>query len=289
MTRLVGVECPGQQSIFSKLTLKATPTEGLRNIQYGVSQFGEMHSLVLMDVSAPGLSGTVEAVLRPEPQAQTAFADLEKLVQPGEFAGQLALVAGGSRGLGEVTAKLLAAGGAFVRITYHKGKLDAQRVVDDIVAGGGRADCCELDILHPQAAWRNWAATTHLYYFASPFISASGKHFSPSLFNEFSKYYVNGFAALVEALQKLGLQNVFYPSTVFIDELPPEFAEYALSKSAGELWCRAFAKKHPEMRFYCPRLPKMATDQTVSLRPAQTPDPAPIILTALRNFCGSVK
>ena len=284
MTRLVGVECPGQQSIFSKLTLKAAPTGGLRNIKYGVSQFGDRHSLVLMEVTAPGLSGTVEAVLRPEPQAQTSFRGLEKLVNRGEFAGQLALVAGGSRGLGEVTAKLLAAGGAFVRITYHKGKADAQKVVDDILAGGGRADCCELDILHPQDTWHQWAATTHLYYFASPFISASGKHFSPSLFNDFCNYYVSGFAGLVESLQEFGLQNVFYPSTVFIDELPADFAEYALTKSAGELLCRAFAKKYPGMRFYFPRLPKMATDQTVSLRPAQNPDPAPILLTALQNF-----
>ena len=44
---------------------------------------------------------------------------------PGEFANVRALVIGGSRGLGEITAKIIAAGGGDVWITYRRGKEDA--------------------------------------------------------------------------------------------------------------------------------------------------------------------
>jgi hypothetical protein len=284
MTRLVGVKCPGLHSIFSELKLASSDMEGLQKIKYSVSEFDGRYGLALMSITAPGLRGTIKAFIRPQPQTQTSFLDMKKLVNNKAFTSQRALVVGGSRGLGEVAAKLLAAGGADVQLTYRTGNTDAQKIVDEILAGGGRASHCELDVLQQQNNWAGPAAPTHLYYFASPFISGSKKVFSATLFNVFCNYYVNGFAKVVESLQKLGLQNVFYPSTVFIDELPPSFVEYASAKYAGEILCQAFEKKYPGMKSYFPRLPKMATDQTAGLHPVQNPDPAPIILAALQNF-----
>lgn len=288
MTRLVGVKCPGLHSIFSELKLTAGNTGDLEKIRYAVSEYDERYGLALLAVVAPGLNGNIKAFLRPQPQVQSSFLDLKNLVQAGAFAGQRALIVGGSRGLGEVAAKLLAAGGAQVQLTYHVGKMEAQMVVDEILAGGGLASLCELDVLRPQPDWSGLAAPTHLYYFASPLISASDKKFSAVLFNSFCNYFVNGFAGVVESLQRLGLRHVFYPSTVFLDEMPGNFVEYALAKRAGETLCQAFRQKYPGMIFYCPRLPKMATDQTASLHPVQNPDPAPIILDALLNFKNSI-
>jgi hypothetical protein len=79
-------------------------------------------------------------------------------------------------------------------------------------------------------------------------------------------------------------QIAFYPSTVFVDELPVNLVEYAVAKMAGEAVYRALQKKYPEMRICSPRLPKMATDQTTGLLPVRNPDPAPIMLKALRDF-----
>jgi hypothetical protein len=285
MTRLVGVKCPGLQSIFSELNLTVGETGDLQKIKYAVSEFDDRYGLVLLAIAAPGLRGTIRAFIRPQPQAHATFLDLKKLINDGEFAGQRALIVGGSRGLGEVTAILLAAGGAQVQVTYRMGKSDAQKVVDEIIGSGGQASACELDVLQPQNDWAGLTAPTHLYYFASPFISSSEEtNFSSTKFNIFCSYYVNGFARVVEAFKKLGLRNVFYPSTVFIDEMPANFLEYAMAKNAGEMLCQAFGKKYPEIHFHYPRLPKMATDQTVSFHPAQNPDAAPIILVALQNF-----
>ena len=288
-TRLVGVKCPGLHSIYAELKMAANDPGDVRQINYAVSEYDDRYGLVLMKVAAPGLAGTVKAFIRPPPQTQTAFLELKRLVEPGAFAGQKALIVGGSRGLGEVAAKLLAAGGAEVLLTYHLGQADAQKVAGEILAGGGQAGICELDALQIPSDWRSPTAPTELYYFASPHISSSSsKHFSARLFNNFCNYYVNGFAGLVEFLQKLGLRHVYYPSTVFIEEMPENFVEYTLAKHTGERLCQALGRKYNGTHFYCPRLPKMATDQTAGLQSVQNADPAPIILTTLHSFQAAI-
>ena len=196
---------------------------------------------------------------------------------------------GGSRGLGEIVVKLLCAGGAHVKFTYHRGQEDAARLCDEIVSSGGSADYLQLDVL--QSDWCSvmtelgkWRPT-HLYFFATPFISASATGvFNSDLFNKFCAYYVHGFANLIAQLAPLGLKHVLYPSSVFIDEVPSKMCEYAAAKAAGEMLCAFLRKTHKAMIIQCPRLPRLATDQTVSLLKVNNADPVPVILSTLRSF-----
>ncbi len=64
-----------------------------------------------MSVAGGGLKGAVQSYARMPPTPQASMQDLADLIEPGAFSGVEALIIGGSRGLGEVTAKLLAAGG----------------------------------------------------------------------------------------------------------------------------------------------------------------------------------
>jgi hypothetical protein len=296
-SRLIGMECPGYHSLLSTLDVSfvndpSRPT----TLNYTVANYDERFSLIDIKVKGPSIDGDIGVFFRPPPRKQESFLNLRRTIKEKEFAGQNALIIGGSRGLGEVTAKLLAAGAANVTITFHRSKEDACRIVEEIVSGKGLIDCMHFDVLNIgknlEKEFNNKIKPTHLYYFATPFIFVRGKfmpdkeRFSVKLFQDFCGYYIDGFAATVEKLLSLSpkLKNIFYPSSVAIDEPIPSLVEYACAKASGEVFCASLEKRHKGLFIYRPRLPRLATDQTVSLLPDGAKACAPLILKHLRIF-----
>jgi hypothetical protein len=185
----------------------------------------------------------------------------------------------------------LAAGGAEVILTYFRGEADAKRIVGEIVARGAQADCLPWNVLEPPPALSSMdtkrSKPLYLYYFATPFIFGAAKgRFSPGRFASFCEYYVTGFLRTVQsvAASPAGLQKLFYPSSAAVEELPLDLGEYAAAKAAGEILCDVLQKTNPGTAVHKPRLPRMATDQTVSLLPAGNRDPVPVLLTHLRHL-----
>ncbi|WP_122901682.1 SDR family oxidoreductase [Acinetobacter sp. B51(2017)] len=78
--------------------------------------------------------------------------------------GKTALVTGGSRSIGAAIAQRLAQDGARVAITYQHSALQAQQVVDNIVAMGGQAIAIQADAAQPEAVRQ--AVTTTVQTFA---------------------------------------------------------------------------------------------------------------------------
>jgi NAD(P)-dependent dehydrogenase (short-subunit alcohol dehydrogenase family) len=291
LSRLVGMICPGLHSIFSAFTVDLVNDLGKEDgMGFRVSKMYDRIRMVRMDVSGAGINGSVQAFVRQPPVAQAALSDIAKIVSPTEFAGSTALIIGGSRGLGEVTAKAIAAGGGKVIVTYATGREDAVRLTEGIRRDVAHNVC---DVLRFDARGNiaNQLSTldcrvTHLYYFATPPIFRQKEGlFVESLFDDFIQVYVKGFYDCCRFLADHGSRPLiaFYPSSVFVEEHPLAMTEYSMAKSAGEMLCADMNRSQFGIHVVVSRLPRLLTDQTATVAPVKNADPLEVMLPIIRN------
>jgi len=292
MSCLVGMVVPGLHSIFGSLDLRCNgdvPSYArLKNaLAYAVASVDLRFRLVRVAVRGAGLTGILGCVSRPPPVTQPSIASLAPAVANDEFRGSAALVVGGSRGLGELTAKLIAAGGGRVVVSYSQGRSDAEAVAEEIRNWGGQCETVRYDIRQGAAAQLAALreAPTHMYYFPTPTIyRRKAGLFDPARLAEFNAYYVAGFYDLVQACLQARPQGLdaFYPSTVYVESRPAELTEYAMAKMAGEVLCTDMERHLRGLRVLVRRLPRMPTDQTGSLLPGESANPLEILLPIVR-------
>ncbi len=291
LTRLVGMYCPGERSIFSSFDISIKKSEKIsKYLNYQVLDVDERFSKVALGVDSHHIQGNVEAFLRPAPVEQKMTGEISTSIKKEEFLGHQALIIGGSRGLGEVTAKIIAVGGGFPVITYRTGREDALSVRNDIKSSGYLCDVLPFDIFHPRIILKKLnkeKPVLYVYYFASPKIFvAKNKVFEDSLFKGFCHYYVEGFVRLYQAIRHRWKHELvmFYPSTVALEEKTPGLEEYAMAKSKGEGVCASLNRADKHLNIVIERLPRIYTDQTVSLLHHPTTDAVDVMLNIVRRL-----
>ena len=80
-----------------------------------------------------------------------------------KLAGKVAIITGASKGIGASIAKHLAAEGASVVVNYSSSKKEADRVVSEITANGGKAVAIQASIAKPADVERLFAETKKAY------------------------------------------------------------------------------------------------------------------------------
>jgi acyl dehydratase len=282
-SQIVGMACPGLHSLFAGLDVSRDPEScGERTLRYAVSKIDARFRSLQIDVAGSGLVGRLDAFARPAPAVQAAMSAVSARVAKGAFAGQNALIIGGSRGLGEVTAKILAAGGGYPVITYREGQREAEAVAAGIRQAGGQCDVISYDALEPAAGQIDGIrAVDFCYYFATAkILQRKSALYEPEKLRGFLSYYADGFYDLCTALaqNRRGKIGIFYPSTVLIDEEVGGAAEYAMAKSAGEALSKYINAFLPQVHVISRRLPRVLTDQTTTIGVASTRDALDVML-----------
>jgi acyl dehydratase len=288
-TYLVGMVVPGLHSIYGgcNLQLIADP-HPTGELHYAVTSVDTRFRRVFLHVNGGGLIGSIEAFSRIPPVQQPSIESVASLVDRREFSSSVAMIVGGSRGLGEVVAKLIAAGGGRVIITYASGLMDAQKVAAEINNWGGRCEVAAYDVRRDayQQLQELSAVATHYYYFATPPIFKRKTGFCAlERLDEFNRFYIHGLLGLVEAARRLRSDDitVFYPSTAYVHDRPADMTEYAMSKAAGEILCADIGRFMHGVRMVVQRLPRLRTDQTSSLIRSESENPLEVMLPIIRK------
>lgn len=282
-TRLVGMECPGLNSIYIGLHANFRSEKPARKrelLTYKVVSINEQLNAMTMEASGTHATATIQCFIRPSKISQITMNMLQDKIRKDEFSGQRALIIGGSRGLGELAVKIIAAGGAqHIHLTYHSGREDALRVMDEVRDVCDSIQCFQYDVLADEQASFDTALfknITHCYYFASPKILSNN---SPMMNKELLNYYLNVY---LYGLEKIVHHLLFYsnnkvklfnPSTIFIDSLDANFTEYVIAKKSVEIYGSYLEKNNPSIQFINVRFPKLKTDQTVSIIPELLEEP----------------
>jgi acyl dehydratase len=295
LSTLVGMICPGLHSLFAGFAVDLVDGSCDRDcLAFEVAETDNRFRMIRMNVRGGGIHGCVRAFLRWPPVEQTSLSNVRSFVGPIEFAGSTSLIVGGSRGLGALTAKILASGGGKVIITYLTGRDDAQRVTAEIGIQMGENVCRSLryDVYQNAAPQLETISDhiSHLYYFATSNIGRQKDGlFVAGLFAEFVKMYVTGFYDCCRYLASRGPETLtaFYPSSVFVERAPPAMAEYSMAKMAGETLCANINRAHDRVRTIVSRLPRLFTDQTATVLPMGRSDPLEVMLPIVRKVQSS--
>jgi len=291
LSTLTGMVCPGMYSLFAAFAIDLVEDSNHKDaVGFNVSETDERFRMIRMNVSGAGMRGSVQAFLRWPPIGQASFDEVSKVVAPGEFAGSTALIVGGSRGLGALTAKVVAAGGGKVIVTYATGRKDAEKLAEEI-CGHTAHDACRViqyDVRQDADSQLKVLETevSHLYYFATTSIfRQKDGFFVSSLLDEFIEIYVKGFYDCCRVLSKNSSQALiaYYPSTVAIDNNPLSIIEYTMAKMAGEILCANMNRANTRTRVVVSRLPRLMTDQTATVAPATTAEPLDVLLPVIRQ------
>ncbi len=279
---LVGMELPGQRAVFWRLILNFLPELESHTFPFDyeavVQELDERYDLLhttgtLSSKQTTGATAQIWAFVRQD-SPQPSLSRVTELLPPSQqLSGKVALVIGGSRGLGAAITQALASQGCTVAMNYHRSTQEADRV-----RAGFGTDSDRIMLLQGDAADTEWCATARqtildrygkldiLICNASPPIRPLP--FAPERMAQFEAF-VAGSLALVTAPMTSFLGTLteqegwsIVLSSTFVSELPAEFPQYVTTKCAVEGLVRWAALHYPKVHHLIVRPPKLLTDQT---------------------------
>ena len=167
--------------------------------------------------------------------------------------GKIALITGGSRGIGAAIAKRLAADGAKVAITYSKGADAAASVVKEIERAGGKAIAIQADATDAEAGKAAVEKTVETFGRLDVLVNNAGtaipKTFEETTLEEMDRLLninVRGvFIATQAALKhmKSGGRIIMIGSCVGERVMTPGLVPYSATKGAVKMFAQALSRE----------------------------------------------
>jgi 3-oxoacyl-[acyl-carrier protein] reductase len=169
----------------------------------------------------------------------------------GELSGKVAIVTGASKGIGAAIARAFAKAGAAVVVNYASSKVDADRVVGEIVNAGGKAVAIQADVAKRGDVQRLFAETREKLGRPSVLVNNAGVYnFAPleaiaeeDFHRQFNTNVLGAILATQEAVKAFDGSggSVINFSTIASTNPSPNTLVYSASKSAIDTITRELA------------------------------------------------
>src|SRR5258707_1194781 len=167
--------------------------------------------------------------------------------------GKIALITGGSRGIGAAIAKRLAADGASVAITYTKGADAAASVVKEIERAGGKAIAIQADAADAKAVTAAVEKTVATYGRLDVLVNNAGtaipKQFQETTLEELDRVIDINFRGTLIATQAAlkhmqdGGRIIMIGSSVGERMMTPGLVPYAATKGAVKMFTQGLSRE----------------------------------------------
>ncbi len=275
---LVGMELPGQRALFSRLIIEFEPSVQASSpfdFDAEVSEVGGLNEVTIRAaLSSDGkiwANSQLFAYVREDlPPATTAA--VEDLVGRSDaLSGKVAVVSGGSRGLGAALVRALALHGCTVVLNFLQGKAEAEQVRDSVSTGkvlleqGNVADvgwCRDLQ----ERLSRTLRQLDFLFCNASPPLLPLWLEPSAAVrVNEFVATAVAMVCAPMAAFMPLIADRKGWSiliSSTAVTQIHPYFPHYVTAKAAAEAMVRAAAAEYRSVSWLIVRPARLLTDLT---------------------------
>jgi 3-oxoacyl-[acyl-carrier protein] reductase len=169
----------------------------------------------------------------------------------GKLDGKTAVVTGASKGIGAGIAKALAAEGAAVVVNYASSKSDADKVVDEIAKGGGKAVAIQGSVAKKGDVEKLFSAAEKAFGKIDILVNNAGVYEFAPLENvteqQFHRMFDTNVLGLILATQEAAKQfgskggSVINVSSVASTSNLPTAAVYAATKAAVDAVTRVLA------------------------------------------------
>jgi 3-oxoacyl-[acyl-carrier protein] reductase len=171
----------------------------------------------------------------------------------GKLEGKIALITGGSRGIGAAIAKRLASDGANVAITYTKGADAAASVVKEIERAGGKAIAIQADAADADAGQAAVEKTVATFGRLDVLVNNAGtaipKTFEETTLEEMDRVIdinVRGTLVATQAAlkhMKSGGRIIMIGSSVGERVLTPGLVAYSATKGAVKMFAQGLSRE----------------------------------------------
>jgi len=276
-----GMIVPGRQSLVSKVRFEFeevdAPTSGLEwtaRVGKWDPRFGALSiSATLASAGARVAEVTIDAFSRPQPVELSLDAIADAVGRSARLRGCVALVTGGSRGLGAHLSSALALHGATVLVNFRSGREEAEALAGALRSQGGSVELVQGDIADEVDCARIADTIGRRHGGLDLLVSNASPPILPAEPGELTEDEVAEFidrslavgawpARQLLPLLRAGRGTVAFISSSYVDQPPRRFAHYVAAKAAAERYLSSIVAEAPELTLLLLRPPRLHTDQT---------------------------